>query len=175
MKSLFKFSVLAFSLLFTTMVFAQYEKKFVLKYYGERFTQNSVLKLKQDLRSQHGINVNRWRIDRVRLVAKSRQGNGRAKLVVGPYDTRWRRIDGGPREFRLDQPRTWDKITFQNPARRSQGNWQIHMRGNVKVKRVVVFLERERGWRPPPRPFPNRPWRRPYPRPRPRPRPRPWR
>lgn len=169
MKSLFKFSALAFSLLFATTLFAQYEKKFVLKYYGERFTQNSVLKLKQGLKNQHGLNVNKWRIERVRLVAKSRQGNGRAKLVVGPNHTRWQRVDGGQRAFRIDQPWTWDKINFRNPSYRSEGNWQIHTRGNLKVKRVVMFLERKRDLRPHPRPFPRRPWPRPFPRPFPRP------
>lgn len=159
MTRLLKLSVLTFALMFSAISFsAQGEKKFVLHFDGQQFRQQSKLFLKQELKRQHGINVQNFKLNRVRLVAKSRNGNGRAKLVVGQNQTRNEFINGSPRDFRYDDRNTWDRVNFRNPSRRSQGNWQIHMRGNIKVKKVVVFLERK--------------FRRPAPRPRPRPEPR---
>jgi len=149
-----------FALLFSAVSLARpVEKKFVLKFQGQRFQQQSKLFLKQELQRQHGINVQNFKLKKVRLVAKSKNGNGRAKLVVGQDQTQMKYINGHPQDFRYNAPETWDRINFRNPSYNSRGNWQIHMRGKIKVKRVVVWLERKR--------------RRPAPRPRPRPRPRP--
>lgn len=164
MTRVLKLSTFAFALLFSAFTFAaQGERKFVLNFQGQRFNQNGKIFLKQELQRQHGVNAKKFRLKRVKLVAKSRNGNGKAKLVVGQNQTRNEFINGTPRDFRFDDRNTWDRVTFRNPSRRSQGNWQIHMRGKIKVKRVVVWLERKRNRRPGPRPTP-----RPFPRPNPR-------
>jgi len=161
MNRVFKFSTFAFALLFSALTLARpVEKKFVLHFDGQQFRQQGKIFLKQELQRQHGIRVSNFRLNRVKLVAKSRNGNGKAKLVVGQDQTQMKYINGSRRDFRYNGNDSWDKVNFRNPSYNSRGNWQIHLRGNIKVKRVVVFLERKRG-----------PGPRPYPRPRPMPEP----
>ncbi len=151
MTRVFKFSTFMFALLFSAVSLARpVEKKFVLKFHGERFQQQSKLFLKQELQRQHGIRVQNFKLNKVRLVAKSRNGNGRAKLVMGQDQTQMKYINGHPQDFHYNDRDTWDRVNFRNPSYNSRGNWQIHMRGNIKVKRVVVWLERKRRPRPEP-------------------------
>jgi len=105
------------------------------------YNNNSVLKLKTALQNQHRINLDRFKIQGVTLVAKSKQGNARAKLVVGNATSRIKKIAGNPRKFRKSG--NFDHISFQNPKRNSKGNWQVHLKGNVKVKKVIVKLKRK--------------------------------
>ncbi len=127
------------------------EQKFVLHVGRRIFQGQSTLPLKRMLRNQYGINVQNFEIDRVRLVAKSRQGRGTARLKIGQWESYPETIQGNPYDFNSNEGYTFDRIMFRNNARFSdRGVWQILMRGNIKVKKVVVFLKRDRdrrgGW-----------------------------
>jgi len=145
------------TLLFSAITLARphQEKKLVLQFHGQQFKQQSKIFLKQELQRQHGLRVQNFKLVRVRLVAKSRNGNGKANLIVGQNRTQKKYINGAPRDFRYNDANTWDRVNFRNPSYNSKGNWQIHLKGNIKVKKVVVFLERTRRRRPSPRPMPE--------------------
>lgn len=123
------------------------DRQFEINYQDREFTGQSVLKLKQDLnRAYPRLNLNNRELERVVLVAKSRGGNAEARLVVGRFDSRVEQIDGNPRDFRAAG--SFHRIPFEAPNR-DNGVWQIEMRGNIKVKKVIVTLARDVA---PPRP-----------------------
>ena len=107
--------------------------------------RQSVLPLKRLIKRQHPrMNMDNFNLVRVRLVAKSRHGRGQANLVVGRWQSNSQTIGGRPVDWNWDRPRSFDRIVFHNQVRRDdEKRWQIHMRGNIKVRKVVVVLERE--------------------------------
>ncbi len=106
-----------------------------------------VLPLKRLLHRQYpGIHLRHMEVKRVVLLAKSKWGGGRAALRVGSNLTRKASVDGSPDDFWRDGRRTWDKVRFFNPSERSRGPWQIYLYGKIKVRKVVVVVEkRDRG------------------------------
>lgn len=118
-------------------------KKYVLKFFGEQFKQQSTIKLKQELKQQYpAIQLQGSQVEQVKLVAKSKQGQGKATLQIGSFDSFQEIIGGYPQEFHDEAGYTYDKINFNLPRRTSKkGVWQIHLQGNIKVKRVVIFLK----------------------------------
>ena len=104
-------------------------------------TGSSIIGLKQEIKkSPYGyLNLQRYKIESVRLVAKSRQGGGTAALAIGSWKSQPKRIYGHPSGF--NKPGGFDRIDFQNNSYSSDiGNWQIHLNGNIKVQKVVVNI-----------------------------------
>ncbi|NQZ00731.1 MAG: DUF3011 domain-containing protein [Bdellovibrionales bacterium] len=132
---------------FTVNAGAQETRRIAVDMGDQVYRGESTIPLKRLIRRQYpNVNFDNWNLLRVRLVAKSRRGRGRASLVVGGWQSYDERIGGRPVDFDWDQPRSFDRIVFQNNARRREGNgrWQIQMRGNIKVRRVVIVAERKR-------------------------------
>ena len=117
-------------------------RKFVL-----RFNPNQVLRgeqkifLKRELKRQHGINSQNLKLKRVKLVAKTKHGNGTASLMVGGFNSYPVQVQGNPYDFHTNEHFTFDKVQIQNQNKRGQGAWQIHLRGKFKVKKVVLFIK----------------------------------
>jgi len=133
-------------------VFAQANERIQIEL-DEHFRRGGVIKLKQEIKNIYpNIRLNRMEILKVRLVAKSKHGGGFAELMVNNRPQESSGIDGSPREFRSNLPRTFHRIVLQHLGRRSTGNWQLHIDGNVKVKKVVVVISEKNGnGRQPPR------------------------
>lgn len=120
--------------------FAQ-NRQFEINYQDKEFTGQSVLKIKQDLsRAYPRLNLDNRELERVVLVAKSRAGNAEARLRVGRFDSRIEQIDGNPQDYRAAG--SFHRIPFEAPNR-DNGVWQIEMRGNIKVRKVIVTLSRD--------------------------------
>jgi hypothetical protein len=123
--------------------------RFVLRFDGESFRGLSTIRLKQEIRDQLGVRPGELRdaeLESVMVLAKSRRGEGRVWLQVGNRETRMYRVDGG--NFNSDNPSTYDRILIDNPSRRerSDGVWQLHFDGNIRVARIVVDV-RDGRWR----------------------------
>jgi hypothetical protein len=117
-----------------------------LRFNDEQFQGNSTLHLRQEILQQTNLSpadLNRVRVERVDLWAKSRQGNGRAALKIGNRETNFKEVDGRPSDFNDDDLDTYERIRFENPNNNdnSNGVWQILLRGNIKVKRVVLHFD----------------------------------
>lgn len=98
--------------------------------------------LKRELKFQYpGINVRQLELKAVRLVAKSARGMGEATLQVGQNQSYPVTVGGSPGQFQSNANHTFDKIKIQNPSYGSQGKWQIHTRGMIKVKKVVLIVK----------------------------------
>lgn len=105
----------------------------------------NVIKLKQQIRAQYGqMDFQNMQLDRVRLVAKSKKGRGEAVLVVGQNASYPATITGSPYDFQTQRPYTFARVGLVNPSRSSQGKWQIELKGNIKVKKVVVLVTKKR-------------------------------
>ena len=75
----------------------------------------------------------------VKLLAKSRFGFARVKLRVGRDFTVSKRIG----RIRKSDERRFHKIFLKNPKSDDFGPWQLWMRGLIKVKKIVLFFEKE--------------------------------
>ena len=130
-------------------------ERLVIQYGDQHFRgSGNVLMLKREIKNMYPrMNLQNFSLESVRLVAKSKMGRGQAELVVGRSSQDRRTIGGSPRDFQSARPYTFDRIDLYNYDSRAQGRWQIHLNGNIKVRKVVVFLQRERVRPPvPPRP-----------------------
>jgi hypothetical protein len=112
---------------------------------GEHLRGQNTIKLKQELKMQYpGINPKMLKLKSVKLVAKSKQGRGKATLVVGQDQSYPEIIGGDPYDFHDSARYTYDKVMMTNPSYDSQGKWQVHLKGNIKVKKVVLIVSKKR-------------------------------
>ncbi len=118
--------------------------RLVLQYQDQQFTGRSVLNLRRKLRQQFpGIRLRNLTVQRVRLLAKSRRGQGTAKLIIGGFESRNKTIDGNRRGFFNSSRSTFDSVRFRlpNSFMPSGRPWRIKLRGNIIVRRVVMQLK----------------------------------
>ena len=108
--------------------------------------QGNVIYLKRELKKEYPrLNLRNMKLESVRLVAKTKRGRGSAELVVDGREKDRSRVSGYPEDFHSSRPRTFDRVNLSNYGR-SKGTWQIHLHGNFKVRKVVVFVKEKRGW-----------------------------
>lgn len=111
---------------------------------NEEFSGQGVIMLKNELlRQAPGINLNELKLLEVNLVAKSKFGRGEATLAVGMSESYPQTVGGDPRDFNVGHPYTFRTMTLSNPSYDSDGKWQIHLRGNIRVQEVALIVERE--------------------------------
>ncbi len=102
--------------------------------------------LKKSLKSQYPwLNLSDKDLHKVVLVAKSKRGQGGASLRVGDRVTGLYEVEGRPRTFRDYRRYTFDRVHFNNPSPDSRGPWQIDLKGNFIVRKVVLVME-DRSW-----------------------------
>lgn len=145
MRALF-FALLS-SVLFMLPTVSSAQQRDITIDLGDRVYQGqSTLHIRQLIERQYPrINLDNWNLLKVRLVAKSRHGQGQAKLVVGQWQSPSQNIGGRPVDWNWDQPQSFDRMDFYNRVRRDDNKrWQIHMHGNIKVRKLVITGERER-------------------------------
>jgi len=112
-------------------------------YVGDQFRGESVLPIKRMLREQNPQALARLEnLKKVTIVAKSRRGRGSAALKTGRDITREKTIDGVPYEFRTEDAFTYSQVSFQGPGYAFRGPMQILLRGNIKVKEVILQFRR---------------------------------
>ena len=113
---------------------------------------HNVLFLKQTLKEQYPwVDLRDLDLRSVELVAKSRVGKGGAQLRVGEKTSEIYRVDGVPWQFDDAKRYTFDRLRFENPVYDSRGPWQINLKGNFVVRKVILEVD-------------DRAHRRPYPR-----------
>lgn len=135
--------LIAMTLMFSA-VSASAAERFVIDVNDAEFKGQSEIQLRKALHKRFGINTDFYNIKHVALVAKSRQGQGSAILTVGPYASPQQNIGGNPLGYRDSSPQTFDRLHFFYESRNDEGPWQLHLRGNIKVRKIVVVLVHER-------------------------------
>jgi len=107
-------------------------------YRGEKTT----IFLKKSLKAQYPwVRLADLELERVVLVAKSKKGRGGAGLRVGRWTTDMYGVGGNPRQFREKGKYTFDRIKFWNPSKNSNGPWQLQIKGNLIVRKVVLMVK----------------------------------
>ena len=102
---------------------------------------NDTLALRQMLQQHQGIATQEYELIAVTLVAKSKQGGGKAQLNVGQSSSPQQTIAGAPNQFQSSG--AYHKMEFDNPKGNSNGAWQIKLKGNIKVQRVVLTIKKK--------------------------------
>lgn len=98
--------------------------------------------LKRTLKAQYPwVRIGDLELKKVILVAKSKRGHGGAQLRVGDRVTEMYGVDGRPRAFHDGSRKSFDKMKFWNPSHDSRGPWHINLRGNFKVRKVVLVVD----------------------------------
>ena len=98
--------------------------------------------LKRSLKEQYPwVHVSDLELKKVVLVAKSKKGRGGAGLRVGKWATDMYEVGGGPRSFHDKGRHSFARVTFWNPSRSSRGPWQLGLRGNFIVRKVVLVVD----------------------------------
>jgi len=120
-------------------------EKIMLQMNDQETRGASTIALKQLLRQQTGTVAANLELVSIRIIAKSRMGQGQASLLVGQWESGSYTIGGNPRDFRNSAPYTYDRINMENYSYDSDGRWQIRLKGNIKVSRVVVVVKAKRG------------------------------
>lgn len=144
MNFVFKMPLIAFTAALVTLSAYAVEQKVEIAFGDQHLQGENTLFLKQELKAQFpGIKLNRLRLERVRLVAKSKQGQGLAKLQVGSESTFAYTVGGSPSSFLSTLPASFDRIDINRPGYDSEGVWQVHLKGNIIVRKVVMFFEED--------------------------------
>ncbi len=130
------------ALLIATTALAS-DRQLVIKMFDQHLQGENTIGLKREIKEQFPkIDLKKFTLDSVVLVAKSRKGAGKARLEVDSTQSFIHQIDGTPRDFLDSDAYTFDRILIHNPAYSSRGQWQLHVKGNLKIRKVVVNLNR---------------------------------
>lgn len=107
---------------------------------GEMFMQNSTIYVRQRLR-QMGINTQGKKLRKLTLVAKSKKGRGSAYLQIGNKTKPMKTVDKDHSGwgFQSERPVSYNRVEWRAKGP-TQGVWQVHMRGRIKVKAIIVEL-----------------------------------
>lgn len=159
LRSLF-FAILMLSCIPALVVAGQ--ERFVLDFNDSHIRghkgEGATIFLKRSLKQQYPwVKVSDLQLKKVVLVAKSKKGRGGAELKVGKWATDMYEVGGDPRSFHDNGRKSFDRVKFWNPSRSSRGPWQIGLRGNFIVRKVVLVVDNhkrrdqysrwERNWR----------------------------
>lgn len=124
-----------------TKVLAAKVETVVIQMNQEHSRGEETLKLKQLLKqAAPNLDLSEMELEKVTLVAKSKAGNGRATLSVGQSANYPSLIPGGQREFQSSAARTFHQVELKNSLD-SKGPWQIDLKGNIKVSKIIVKLK----------------------------------
>jgi hypothetical protein len=106
-------------------------------YQGEAAT----IFLKKSLKAQYPwVRIADLELEKVVLMAKSKKGRGGAGLRVGNWTTDMYRVAGDPQRFHNSGKHTFDRVRFWNPSKNSKGPWQIELKGNFIVRKIVLVV-----------------------------------
>ena len=101
------------------------------------------LKLRAKAKNQHGIQTQDYELHGITLIAKTRKGQGKARLKVGGELSAAQVVDGTPSEFQDNSAWTYYKYEFDNPKEDSNGAWQVKLKGNFKIDEVILHMTKK--------------------------------
>jgi len=140
--------ILMISMLFLQMGFASNavaRERLRLEMNDMHSRGQQVIGLRQEIRRQYPRKFLRGNtLIAVRVIAKSRQGGGIARLMVDGIEQDRKRIMGNPGDFNRPRPYTFDRFRLENYGS-SNGPWRLRLRGNIKIRRIVVIIDGRAG------------------------------
>ncbi|MBT5230967.1 MAG: hypothetical protein HOM11_11910 [Methylococcales bacterium] len=126
---------------------AAHADTYTLSLHDQVYNQGHTLKLKKMLKKRFpNLNIRNSVINKVTLIGKSKNGQGKAKLNIGEHASNAETLMG--RDYNFDNPAayTFDGIEFNNQQELQHGKWQIRTNGTVKLRKVIVDLDTVERW-----------------------------
>lgn len=122
------------------------QQRFVLNFNDSHMRgykgESATIFLKKALKDQYPwVRISDFELKKVVLVAKSKMGRGGAELRVGKWATGMNEVGGNPDSFRDRNRFSFDRVRFWNPSKNSNGPWQIGLRGDFIVRKVVLEVK----------------------------------
>lgn len=106
-----------------------------------RGAQGETIPLRQLIQRQRPqIQLNQFEIQSARVLAKSRAGRAQMSLIIGNRQADRVIVPGRPVDFDRPAGNTFTNLFLENTTGNSTGVWQLEVRGNVKVRQIVVSL-----------------------------------
>jgi hypothetical protein len=119
-------------------------QKIVIKLYGEQFKGQNTIFLKKEIKQLHpNMQLKKKQLMDVIIVAKSKHGRGKASLNVGGSMGPAEILDGDSWSFHDEERYTYSRVSLEKPSFSSQGKWQIKLRGNIKIKKIIVKVKKK--------------------------------
>lgn len=152
-KACIRFIIVFITLLIIPSIASAARERYVLDF-GDTFIRSyhkepATIFLKRTLKEQYpGVNIRDMDLRKVVVVAKTKMGLGGAELRVGRNRTHNQQVYGNPRDFNDHRRYTFDRVRFRNPSKSSRGPWQIDLRGNFIVRKIVLVVDEHRDYRP---------------------------
>ena len=107
----------------------------ILDYDHEKFKGRVALPLKRVVERNCGyrFDVDRYRLKKVTLLARDKKDYSSVTLQVGRHFSRSKPV-----------PEDYDFVELRTPRRAfgAFGNWRLHVRGKIKVDKIILKLER---------------------------------
>lgn len=106
---------------------------------------DSTVDLKSLIEQRYNVSSSSFRnidLRRVEVRAKSRHGRGSVALVVGGSRRDSETLRGNPDDWHDKSRRSYDEATLDHYGG-SSGNWTLEFRGNIKVKKITVHVDRD--------------------------------
>lgn len=109
--------------------------------HGEIAKGENTIYLRAEL-DDMGVDLHKRRLKRVILVAKSKRGKGKATLQLGQKMKPTKDVLAAKNGYVFhDEARQSYNRVIWNANRKSSDIWQIHLKGRIKVKAVIVEME----------------------------------
>lgn len=114
--------------------------------------ENTSINLKSVIQNQ-GVRVSGKKIERVYLLAKSRNNDGQVELEINNGFSDAIDVPGNRRNYRNNDISSFHEIELENPNPNSNGTaWSLNILGQIKIFNIIVILKDANTPPPPPPP-----------------------
>jgi hypothetical protein len=145
----FKLILLALSLLcFPALSAASYSEQLSMHFHDinmqSRRSEPVTIFLKKELKNRYpDLDISTFELKKVLVVAKSNKGRGIVKLYIGNDVIDENVISPTPHSFRNPSQYTFEQISIRNRTDHSNGPWQLQFSGNIILRKIILFVERD--------------------------------
>lgn len=91
------------------------------------------------------LQLNRYRLESVSVLAKSRQGQGQIALLIDNRRVGAENVPGNPGSYDRPGTATYSNIQLRTAAGDTAGTWRLEVRGNVKIREITAVVREIRG------------------------------
>lgn len=130
--------------LFTVTSFA-FTNEVTLDFQDAHIKGNNVILLKKALKDQYPhLDLYNQHLKNVVVVGKSKHGHGKVSMRINDWISSPETVAGNKRKFRRHANHSFDYVTLENQQTLSSGRWQLLLKGNFKIRKVILVMEDNR-------------------------------
>jgi hypothetical protein len=147
--SSFRFILLSLTLLcFPSLSAARQSEQLSLHFQDinvqSRGSEAATLLLKKELKNSYpDLDISTLELKKVIVVAKSKKGRGTVQLRIGREVSAEHIISGVPHAFQDPSNHTFGQISIRNTSDMNSGPWQLQFSGNIILRKIILFIEKD--------------------------------